>query len=164
MTLVKICNEKLQSLWLVQRGVCCSKSNSNGFAAAASARMFIWTWFTMPSPFAACTPPTATVGKASTLPASTKRWKQTWTATCNVARLRCENQDSQLHLLDVGCGNGALLRRAQALGFASRGRRNLGPACLNGEGTTSLRRVPAVPFRIGSARIELRCCDDVRFD
>ncbi len=65
----------------------------------------------------ACTPPTATAGKASTLPASTTRWRQTWTATCSVARLLCENHDSQLHLLDVGCGNGALLRQAQVTWF-----------------------------------------------
>lgn len=31
------------------------------------------------------------------------------------------NHDSQLHLLDVGCGSGALLRRAQALGFVAAG-------------------------------------------
>ena len=38
---------------------------------------------------------------------------------------RCQaavrNHDSQLHLLDVGCGNGALLGRAQALGFMAVG-------------------------------------------
>ena len=38
---------------------------------------------------------------------------------------RCQaavrNHDSQLHLLDVGCGNGALLGRAQALGFVAAG-------------------------------------------
>jgi 2-polyprenyl-3-methyl-5-hydroxy-6-metoxy-1,4-benzoquinol methylase len=32
-----------------------------------------------------------------------------------------QNQLSQLHLLDVGCGNGALLNRAQAQGFAVAG-------------------------------------------
>jgi 2-polyprenyl-3-methyl-5-hydroxy-6-metoxy-1,4-benzoquinol methylase len=37
---------------------------------------------------------------------------------CKVA---VRNQDSKLSLLDVGCGNGALLRRAQAFGFATAG-------------------------------------------
>ncbi|MGH9428528.1 MAG: class I SAM-dependent methyltransferase [Terriglobia bacterium] len=31
------------------------------------------------------------------------------------------NQNSELHLLDIGCGNGALLRRAQAHGFVAAG-------------------------------------------
>ena len=38
---------------------------------------------------------------------------------------RCQavvrNHDSQLRLLDVGCGSGALIRRAQALGFVAAG-------------------------------------------
>ena len=38
---------------------------------------------------------------------------------CCSANVR--NHDSQLHLLDVGCGNGALLRQAQSLGFVVSG-------------------------------------------
>ena len=36
-------------------------------------------------------------------------------------RAAVRNQNSQLHLLDVGCGNGALLKRAQAHGFVAAG-------------------------------------------
>ncbi len=58
------------------------------------------------------------------------------------------NHDSQLHLLDVGCGNGALLRQAQVAWFRGIGRRDLNCARLISEGPTSVRSVPAASFRI----------------
>src|SRR5258706_1515299 len=36
-------------------------------------------------------------------------------------RTTVRSHDSELHLLDIGCGNGALMRRAQAQGFVATG-------------------------------------------
>ncbi len=74
------------------------------------------------------------------------------------------NHDSQLHLLDVGCGNGALLRQAQSLGFVASGVEISTALASLVKRTASVRSVPAASFRIGPARIELRCRHDVRFD
>ena len=77
------------SLRLIQHGML-FKVESAGSPLRDVARMSTWTWFMMQSLFAACTPPTATAGKAIILLASTSEVETNLDGYLQSCKLPCE--------------------------------------------------------------------------